>query len=788
MLSEHIGKSEPAVSKKVTLGDAIADSLGLSTAAERDAHERAGELNSVFRAMSEGWHSGDFAVDVERFGDAVESACAAGLVVGLVYPPDPENQYDFPAQATQKSPVFRPDCLTSAQMASPEWEGRKGVGLFTSNPQTVFEMAHSFVSRYGRVLPNLAAAVRPSRLVIADFDTADQGRAYRAALRSGHPEAYSDEPTVRTPGKFDPATGKWLHRDGGHGYYVLPEGLEIDGGSRPGGWVVKAEDRVFVLLPGSKRTEGRYRFAGSVGVARSWLSTGSSRAPGKARIRATGHRASGSGTASAGESAIDRWAAERTWAELLGADGWTETGSAACGSGCRQWRHPSASSARSAIAHGPGCTEFDQGADGHWPLHLFSDSHRDLEAGTFTVFQYVLQARYGGDMSAFSEGEALVDYDPHTAPGKALAAGLTAALTTVTAVTTSTTSSGATSGITVLPEGFMDGAAFILDAPRIPPAWWGAGKLVLAARGEATMLCGVTGLGKTTIAAQLVRASLGLSREVLGQPVAECPRVLVLAMDRPDQARRAYARIFTEADRSVLSGRLIFWPGPPPADIAKQPDLLLAICKAAGLQAGDRLIVDSLKDAAIGLSEDAVGAGYNRSRQIVLADGIDVFELHHMVKRGGDGTSPPKSLADIYGSTWLSAGAGSVFVLSGESGDAFVTMTHLKQPMEPFGPVTIAHDQDTGVSAVDRKSDVLVIVATAGSAGITAKALAVALFGKSDPSRNEIERARRKLSGLVGKGLVVEHKGTRGGGGGARTETVWTAALPAITAPPEPGE
>jgi hypothetical protein len=204
MLHEHIEKTEPTTTKKVTLGDAIADSLGLSTAAERAAHERAGELNSVFRAMSGGWHSGDFAADVDRFGDAVESACAAGLVVGLVYPPDPEKQYGFPAQVTEKTPVFRPDCLTRAQMDSTEWEGRAGVGLFTSDPQRVFEMTHTFVGRYGLVLPNLAAAVRASDLVVADYDDAAQGRAYRAASRSGHPEAHCDVATVATPGVFDP--------------------------------------------------------------------------------------------------------------------------------------------------------------------------------------------------------------------------------------------------------------------------------------------------------------------------------------------------------------------------------------------------------------------------------------------------------------------------------------------------------------------------------------------------------------------------------------------------------
>ncbi|UGT63947.1 AAA family ATPase [Nocardia asteroides] len=343
--------------------------------------------------------------------------------------------------------------------------------------------------------------------------------------------------------------------------------------------------------------------------------------------------------------------------------------------------------------------------------------------------------------------------------------------------------SGTASGLPAtgggLPVEFVNGADFILRAPSIPPAWWGDGAVVLAARGEATMLCGTSGLGKTTLEGQLVHASLGLAGAVLGQPVVECRRVLVLAMDRPQQIARAFGRIFTAADESVLSERLVLRPGPPAVDIAKNPDELLAICEAAGLQAGDRLFVDSLKDAAVGLSEDVVGSGYNRARQMVLNAGIDVFELHHMVKRAGDGSGPPKTLADVYGSTWLTSGAGSVFVLTGDAGDTFVTMTHLKTPMEPFGPLTIVHDHRTGVTSADPKTDVLELVAAAGSDGITAKACAAAMFGKTEPDRNEIDRARRKLAGLTKKGLTVEHKGSPGGGS-ARTETVWTAAVLAL--------
>ena len=41
------------------------------------------------------------------------------------------------------------------------------------------------------------------------------------------------------------------------------------------------------------------------------------------------------------------------------------------------------------------------------------------------------------------------------------------------------------------------------------------------------------------------------------------------------------------------------------------------------------VFVDSLKDAALGLSNDEVGAAWNRARQHLLNAGHQLCELHH---------------------------------------------------------------------------------------------------------------------------------------------------------------
>lgn len=308
-------------------------------------------------------------------------------------------------------------------------------------------------------------------------------------------------------------------------------------------------------------------------------------------------------------------------------------------------------------------------------------------------------------------------------------------------------------------ERFIDGASFVLDAPDGIPAVWGRGTEVLWAEGEALMICGPSGVGKTTIAGQLVAGRLGLMPTVLGYPVAPGERnVLYLAMDRPRQAARALRRILTPSLRHVLAERLVIWPGPPPHDFAKRTDALLAMCERAN---ADTVIVDSLKDAALGLSDDEVGAGYNRARQRVIRAGIEVIELHHQRKAGANG-GPPNTIADVYGSVWLPNGAGSVIALHGSPGDPLVQLLHLKQPAEPVGPLQVLHDHHAGLSSVHHHVDLLVLVRRS-PAGLTAKAAACAMFDTDKPGQGDVEKARRKLDGLVRSNYLVRKDGQRGG-------------------------
>lgn len=311
------------------------------------------------------------------------------------------------------------------------------------------------------------------------------------------------------------------------------------------------------------------------------------------------------------------------------------------------------------------------------------------------------------------------------------------------------------------------GGHFILDAPDATPAIWGDGQEILWPAGEACMLAGPQGVGKSTVAERLVLARAGLApTQLLGMPVAPTThRILYLACDRPRQIQRSFRRMVSEDDRKLLDERLIVWPGPPDADLAQQPKTLLQLARR---HSADTVIIDSLKDAVLDLVKDEIGARYNHARQLALAAGIELLELHHQRKAGAD-NKRPRTISDVYGSVWLTAGAGSVLLLWGDPGDPIVELSHLKQPAEEVGPMKLLHDASTGAISIQQGLDLLALVRI--QPGLTAADAARLMFdveGRS-PEPKEVEKARRRLDALVRRGLATLRSGAvkRSGSAGA---------------------
>ncbi len=291
----------------------------------------------------------------------------------------------------------------------------------------------------------------------------------------------------------------------------------------------------------------------------------------------------------------------------------------------------------------------------------------------------------------------------------------------------------------------------MLEASDHVPALWGEGDSVLWAQGEPLMIAGPDGIGKTTLGQQLALCRVGVRNRLIGFPVeAADGKVLYIAADRPKQAIRSMRRMVAHEDYELLAQRLVIWRGPLPETLASNPRILV---EAAEHYEASDVVIDSLKDVQYDLSKDEVGSRANIAFQELIATERELLTLHHQRKQQAGG-APPRHLSDVYGSRWLTAGQGSVLMLWGEPGDLVVELRHLKQPVEDVGPLTLIHDHLRGQTTVQDSVDLVALVALARN-GLTVHDAAVAIFTVSQPTPNQIEKARRRLESLLKAGLVA---------------------------------
>ena len=240
----------------------------------------------------------------------------------------------------------------------------------------------------------------------------------------------------------------------------------------------------------------------------------------------------------------------------------------------------------------------------------------------------------------------------------------------------------------------------ILDEPEVD-AKWGRGTHVLWSGGEPLFLVASSGLGKSTLAQQLALCRAGIwEPELLGYPVeVDAARVLYIAADRPRQLLRSWARMVTPSQRENLN-RAILIANDVPAPLSSDPEALVPWVDRLG-DIGT-VIIDSLKDVASDLGSDSEGNAVNLALKNLIHSGREVVVLHH--DRKADilaGDRKPRE-ADIYGSRWLAAGAGSIIYLKGEAaGNSRIVAHHLKTPLTRVGPLHLRHDFGAGRTYID---------------------------------------------------------------------------------------
>lgn len=230
---------------------------------------------------------------------------------------------------------------------------------------------------------NIAVEVGGSGLIVIDVDTPEQLASFYSVCEVTEEDIVAGEVvplTVTSPGAQD-ENGNWVHHDGGHFYFTVPESVRHtiprsmgsfnwpgpDGEAKNGFAVLW--DRRIVLIPPSVRPEGAYERLGQdydITEAAPWLldtiiTMGAERQERIDRANADVDD----------DNEISQWSVSAPWTELM-PEGWTETNkNDQCG--CEIWTAPGDhSSWKSATAHDDGCSDGRYNNGG--ALHIWTDN------------------------------------------------------------------------------------------------------------------------------------------------------------------------------------------------------------------------------------------------------------------------------------------------------------------------------------------------------------------------------------------------------------------------------
>jgi len=289
----------------------------------------------------------------------------------------------------------------------PHWQQVKaeaGVHLATAETAVLGRYLDRYAETFGDAVEvNVAVSLGRSRLVVVDCDTAAQVAAFLADAEVAPDTA----PTVRSPGQLGADGVTLVHRDGGHFYFAVPDGVELPErpeamtlGDGDGAYSVLWGVGKYVLTPPSVRPEGPYTASGPVWPLPKWLADRIT-AHGQARLERARDTQARTDTHA---DPVARWGLTVPWAAILEPAGWFPTGKAD-GCGCPTWTAPGThGSPKSATAHEPGCAQWVAAADP--PLHIWTDNPGPPWAG------YI--ATSGKTTLSKLQAVALLHYDDNT--------------------------------------------------------------------------------------------------------------------------------------------------------------------------------------------------------------------------------------------------------------------------------------------------------------------------------------------------------------------------------------
>ena len=252
-----------------------------------------------------------------------------------------------------------------------------GYSLVATDKKQIKKWYETAKKRLGGKEPNLGVGLDGKHTIVVDCDNHEATVKFAEMLDSWGMEPIS-HPTVLTPG-VQSKDGVWEHKNGGHYYFTVPEGVDL---SHLGTVNVGKDKELItfkisrggVVIPPSKRPEGAYVWLGRVhdmnqAMVDFLLSRGkpgaktSEEAP---KLVGVVERSETDGEQSQAvlvgddgkyDEPIDAWAESVTWDSLLTEAGWYNTGKSTCTS-CHgiDYKAPGHhANDKSATAHEKGC-------------------------------------------------------------------------------------------------------------------------------------------------------------------------------------------------------------------------------------------------------------------------------------------------------------------------------------------------------------------------------------------------------------------------------------------------
>lgn len=366
-------------------------------------------FSEIFGSVPEG--------DISWNVKVAKAAIRAGFGVVLTYPGDKVAACTLTTIQAQKANIEAQDVAKAAGNLG--WEKVKhecGISHVITDEKDLTKVGAKKLLADGANIA-LAPGTGGTRIAAADLDTSKEVETFRSLWieHGGSPEISL---TTATPGVF---RGTWVHKDGGHVWFTVPEGVElpdrkgrfswcdchgfkvnIPNPDDPGRLIACRHSFAFywasgyLLVPPSVRTEGAYRLVGEAQSLPTWLAD-------MAGESVAGNRPEGAQgiLGRFEEDPIDTWSQEITWGDILTGDGFTPAGHDNCG--CPTFTRPGdASHSKSVTAHEPGCSlSWPDVSTGHLPMHIWSDA---LGGGrTMSKLSWIAESRFGGDVRTAME-------------------------------------------------------------------------------------------------------------------------------------------------------------------------------------------------------------------------------------------------------------------------------------------------------------------------------------------------------------------------------------------------